>query len=48
MAFIKKSVTGQNYLQGFSPEAFDAEFDGKRRDLYGMLKSNSPFVDLLT
>lgn len=38
----------ENPLQGFSPEAFDAEFEGKRSILYGVLKCNRPFVDLLT
>ena len=32
----------------FSLEVFDIKFEGKRRVLYDMLKSNRPFIDLLT
>ena len=38
----------ENPPRELSPEAFDVEFEEKRRVLYGMLKSNRPFVDLLT
>ena len=38
----------ENPPREFSPDAFDVEFEQKRRILYQVLKSNRPFVDLLT
>ena len=38
----------ENPPREFSPEAFDVEFEEKRRVLYDVLKSNWLFIELLT
>jgi hypothetical protein len=45
---VDPEIRVKSPLQEFFPEAFDAEFEEKRRVLYRMLKANRPFVDLLT